>query len=388
MTETSNIIYNFQNYIMTDSQRKIMKILEQALSDNYKNEQAADPIIKVFRELIISKCPLIVPVDITTDIPDDLLYLNEGDELTLKDELHLSPKTIHETDEYKNSNTDEDADKEKEEYMVAFTSLKEAQLGPESNTCTMQAGKLFNMVLFRYNIDGIIINPFGNMLFKISKEMIDSLFKYCIGHGPCKSEKYYDEHQKEENNSAPEGIELYKALILADEAYHNQTILTTSTPLLVQAMGTASILGDIHGGPDLIVAGLFAAAINEKFIGLETIKDRFGLRAAQILSSQTEDKDYPWYLRKLQYIRDIAKCDDIEVKVLAMAKAVSELRSIYSVSHANDAIPFMLKAPAHYMAWYYKELCTIFHFFAYEAITEHIYAEMIALYKKVFMNIE
>ena len=86
-------------------------------------------------------------------------------------------------------------------------------------------------------------------------------------------------------------------------------------------MGTASILGDIHGGPDLIVAGLFAKAINEELIGLETIKESFGLRAAQILSSQTEDKDSPWYLRKLQYIRDIAECDDIEVKVLAIARA-------------------------------------------------------------------
>lgn len=382
MTETSNIIYNFQNYIMTDSQRKIMKSLEQALSDNYKNEQAADPIIKVFRELIISKCPLIVPVDITTDVPDDLLYLNEGDELTLKDDLHLQPKTIKPCID-ENTKTED-----YHEAMAAFTSIEKAHLGPESNTCTIQADKLFNMVLFKDNIDSIIINPFGEDSFRITIEMIEELFKYCIGHRPCKSKKYYDEHQKEENNYAPEGIELYEALILADEAYQKQTILTTGTPLLVQAMGTASILGDLHGGPDLVVAGLFAAAINKGFIGLETIKERFGLRAAQILSSQTEDKDYPWYLRKLQYISEIAKCDDIEVKVLAMAKAVSELRSIYSVSHANDVITYMLEAPAHYMAWYYKELCNIFHLYAYEPLSEHIYAEMVELYKKVFMNIE
>ena len=36
----------------------------------------------------------------------------------------------------------------------------------------------------------------------------------------------------------------------------------------------------------------------------------------------------------------------------------------------------------------YKELCKIFSLYAYEPITEHIYAEMVTLYKKVFMNIE
>ena len=383
MTDKNNIIFNFQNHIVTNQQKAIIKEVERAIHKHLQTNESIEPVIKAFKALILSKCPLIVPVEITNNLSDDEWQdLEEGDELTLKDDLHLQPKTIKPCID-ENTKT-----KDYPEAMAAFTSIEKAHLGPESNTCTIQADKLFNMVLFKDNIDSIIINPFGEDSFRITIEMIEELFKYCIDNGPCKSEKYYDEHQKEENNYAPEGIELYKALILADEAYHNQTILTTSTPLLVQAMGTASVLGDLHGGPDLIVAGLFAAAINEGFIGLKTIKDRFGLRAAQILSSQTEDKDYPWYLRKLQYIRDIDECDDIEIKVLAMAKAVSELRSIYSVSHANDEITFMLEAPAHYMAWYYKELCTIFHFFAYEAITEHIYAEMIALYKKVFMNIE
>ena len=74
--------------------------------------------------------------------------------------------------------------------------------------------------------------------------------------------------------------------------------------------------------------------------------------------------------------------------VLAIARAVSELRSIYSVSHTDNTIIYALEAPAHYMAWYYKELCKIFSLYAYEPITEHIYAEMVTLYKKVFMNIE
>ena len=378
MTETSNAIYNFKNHIMTNAQKVIIQNLEKAIMDNHEDEEAVEPVIKAFKALVISKSPLIVPVEITNDIPDDWEGLDVGDKITLKEDIHFHPMTIHE----KNNEA------EKKEYMVAFTRLEEADLGPAANTCTIKAGSLFNIVLFRDNIDGIVINPFGDMLFKITKEMIESLFTYCIDHGPCKSEKYYDEHQKEEKDYAPEGIDLYKALNLADEAYHNQSILSTNTPLLVQSMGTASILGDIHGGPDLIVAGLFAKAINEGFIGLETIKESFGLRAAQILSSQTEDKDSPWYLRKLQYIRDIAECDDIEVKVLAIARAVSELRSIYSMSHTDNTIIYALEAPAHYMAWYYKELCKIFSLYAYEPITEHIYAEMVTLYKKVFMNIE
>ena len=141
------------------------------------------------------------------------------------------------------------------------------------------------------------------------------------------------------------------------------------------------------GGADLIVSGILAKAVNEGLASLDDIKERFGLRAAQILSSQTEEKTMPWYLRKLQYIDDITKCDDIEVKVLAFASAVSELRSIHREFVVDESNLLVLDAPAEYMKWYYKELCKVFYLYAYEPVSEHIYAEMVALYKKIFMNV-
>ena len=57
---------------------------------------------------------------------------------TIKEDIHFHPMTIHE----KNNEA------EKKEYMVAFTRLEEAHLGPAANTCTIKAGSLFNIVLF------------------------------------------------------------------------------------------------------------------------------------------------------------------------------------------------------------------------------------------------
>ena len=95
----------------------------------------------------------------------------------------------------------------------------------------------------------------------------------------------------------------------------------------------------------------------------------------------------PWYIRKLQYLDDISKSEDIEVKVLAFTSAVSELRSIHRECIVDDTILLVLDAPAEYIKWYYKEVCKVFYLYAYEPLSEHIYAEMVALYKKIFMNI-
>ena len=122
MTETSNAIYNFKNHIMTNAQKVIIQNLEKAIMDNHEDEEAIEPVIKAFKALVISKSPLIVPVEITNDIPDDWEGLDVGDKITLKEDIHFHPMTIHE----KNNE-----DERKEEYMVAFTRLEEAHLAPQ-----------------------------------------------------------------------------------------------------------------------------------------------------------------------------------------------------------------------------------------------------------------
>ena len=89
MTETSNAIYNFKNHIMTNAQKVIIKNLEKAIRDNHEDEEAVEPVIKAFKALVISKSPLIVPVEITNDIPDDWEGLDVDDKITLKEDIHF-----------------------------------------------------------------------------------------------------------------------------------------------------------------------------------------------------------------------------------------------------------------------------------------------------------
>ena len=375
---TDKAFYNIQNDIMDNNQSNLLREVEKEIHRSYHedNDEQALALLNAFVNIVKAKCSIIIPVDFSDDMPEDWVGLNEGDTFTLKDDVRLIPRTIE---------TKPDENGKKEEFMVGYTNREETSRGPETNTCTVKVGNFLNTVLFKEGVEGIIINPFGDEPFRITKDMIKELVVRCVDLGPCKSEKYYDEH-KEENNPA-KGIDLKDVLSYASEVYKDQCILTTDTPLLVQSMGTASLLSDMTGGPDLIVAGLLAKAVKEGLANLDDIKEKFGLRAAQLLSSQTEDKTMPWYIRKLQYLDDISKSDDIEVKVLAFTSAVSELRSIRRECIVDDTILLVLDAPAEYMKWYYKELCKIFSLYAYEPLSEHIYAEMVALYKKVFMNV-
>ena len=375
---TDKALYNIQNDIMDNNQSNLLREVEKEIHRSYNedSDEQAIALLNAFVNIVKAKCSVIIPVECTDDLPEDWVGLNQGDEFTLKDDVRFVPKTIE---------TKPDENGKTKEYMVAYTNLEESFCGPETNTCTVKIGNFLNTVLFKDDVEGIIINPFGDESFRITKDMIKELFVRCVDLGPCKADKYYDEH-KEENESA-KGIDLKDVLSYASEVYKNQCILTTDTSLLVQSMGTASLISDMTGGPELILAGLLAKAVNEELANLDDIKERFGLRAAQLLSSQTEDKTMPWYIRKLQYLDDISKSDDIEVKVLAFTSAVSELRSIRRECIVDDTILLVLDAPVEYMKWYYKELCKRFYLYAYEPLSEHIYAEMVALYKEVFMNV-
>lgn len=375
---TDKAFYNIQNDMMDNNQSNLLREVEKEIHRSYNedSDKQAIALLNAFVNIVKAKCSIIIPVDFSDDMPEDWVGLNEGDTFTLKDDVRLIPRTIE---------TKPDENDKKEEFMVGYTNREETSRGPETNTCTVKVGNFLNTVLFKEGVEGIIINPFGDEPFRITKDMIKELFVRCVKLGPCKSNKYYDEH-KEENESA-KGIDLKDVLSYASEVYKKQFILTTDTPLLVQSMGTASLISDMTGGPDLIVAGLLAKAVKEGLANLDDIKEKFGLRAAQLLSSQTEDKTMPWYIRKLQYLDDISKSDDIEVKVLAFTSAVSELRSIRRECIVDDTVLLVLDAPVEYMKWYYKELCKIFSLYAYEPLSEHIYAEMVALYKKVFMNV-
>ena len=64
----------------------------------------------------------------------------------------------------------------KEEFRVGYTNREEASRGPETDTCTVKVGNFLNTVLFKEGVEGIIINPFGDEPFRITKDMIKELF--------------------------------------------------------------------------------------------------------------------------------------------------------------------------------------------------------------------
>lgn len=78
----------------------------------------------------------------------------------------------------------------------------------------------------------------------------------------------------------------------AAEVYADKKILDTETPFILQAMGTASLLGDLGASLSLVISGLLAPAVTDKLLNLKDIKERFGLRVAQLLSAIQRTKRF------------------------------------------------------------------------------------------------
>lgn len=161
---------------------------------------------------------------------------------------------------------------------------------------------------------------------------------------------------------------LNDAIAFAAEVYDDKMILDTEVPFILQAMGTASLLGDLGCSPYLIVSGLLAPAVADKLLNLKEVKEKFGLRVAQLLSAYVEDKTVPWFIRKLEYLNDVFKTDDIEAELLALAVAISELRSIYRVYKDDETVIYILDVPCEAVAMYYKEAVKRMAVFAAEKI--------------------
>lgn len=227
-----------------------------------------------------------------------------------------------------------------------------------------------------------MLNPFGDRPLKIPKNIIYALFHASLDRGPSKADKYFVKH-KNDQDAADYGLN--DAIAFAAEVYADQKILDTETPFILQVMGTASLLGDLGGSPSLIISGLLAPAVADKLLTLKEVKERFGLRIAQMLSVYIENKTVPWFLRKLEYLNDVFKADDTEIEILALAVAISELRSIYRVYKEDEAVIYGLDAPCEAVAMYYKEAVKRMAVFAAEKDTEHAFRELADLYAKVFL---
>lgn len=152
-----------------------------------------------------------------------------------------------------------------------------------------------------------------------------------------------------------------EALTLAFDLHREQERKTSGVPYVAHVLGVASLVLEHGGDEDAAIAGLLHDAVEDQggFETLETIKNRFGAKVANIVlacsDSQGEPKP-PWRERKEAYIAHLSHAPEV-VQLVSACDKLYNLRTIladYSV--VGDGLWSRFTGGREGVLWYYSAL--------------------------------
>ena len=160
---------------------------------------------------------------------------------------------------------------------------------------------------------------------------------------------------------------LDKAIIFATEAHSGQTRKRENIPYILHPLEVASIVSEITKNEDVIIAAMLHDTVEDTYVDIGMIYDKFGKRVAELVEAETEDKreDLPpaqtWKIRKEESIEHLRNTRDTDIKILWLADKVSNLRSIYSVylKKGDDVWSRFNMTDISEQKWYYTTILNL-----------------------------
>ncbi len=148
-----------------------------------------------------------------------------------------------------------------------------------------------------------------------------------------------------------------RALVYAVRAHQNQRRKGTDIPYIVHPVGAALSLASVGAGADVVAAGLLHDTVEDTGVTLADLRADFGPRVAAIVEACSEsDKSWPW-LRRKQHTIDRLRTAPLEVKLVAAADKLDNLRAIRADWAAiGDAVWERFKQGKELQSWYYREV--------------------------------
>ena len=172
-----------------------------------------------------------------------------------------------------------------------------------------------------------------------------------------------------------------KAIEFATKAHCGATRKGSETPFILHPLEAATIVARLTDDIDLIVAAVLHDTIEDTDVTYEDVKREFGMRIADIVNGESEDKSKTWQERKSHTLKTL-RDDSLDVKIVALGDKLANIRSM-----ANDYAKigdllwerFNVKEKSLH-GWYYKGLAECFD----ELKTTQEYREYTALVEQVF----
>lgn len=137
-----------------------------------------------------------------------------------------------------------------------------------------------------------------------------------------------------------------QAAEFAEQAHKGAVRKGTSIPYITHPLETAVIVSMLTRDPELIAAALLHDTLEDTKTTYEELKEQFGVRVADLVAEESEDKSKSWRERKGHTIAHLRQASR-EAKILTLADKLSNIRSM-----ARD---YLLKGEALWERFRVKE---------------------------------
>lgn len=157
---------------------------------------------------------------------------------------------------------------------------------------------------------------------------------------------------------------LNEATIFAAAAHDGMLRKGTDIPYIVHPMETAAIAATLTNDEEILAAAVLHDVMEDCGVGMEEMTERFGVRVAHLVHSETQprsgDPRLSWDRRKADAIIRLAKGDHA-VKIIALSDKLSNMRAIHrDFDCYGDELFFRFHQHDKVKhAWYYRSCAAL-----------------------------
>ena len=158
-----------------------------------------------------------------------------------------------------------------------------------------------------------------------------------------------------------------KAILFATEAHSGAIRKGDGIPYILHPFEVAAIAGTVTADEEVLTAALLHDTVEDAGVTLSGIEERFGVRVARLVASETEDKmpdlpkDRTWRIRKEKSFEALSNTDDPGVKILWLSDKLANMRSFFRLKEKRGAAMwdgFNQKDPDQ-QRWYYETVAEL-----------------------------
>ena len=177
---------------------------------------------------------------------------------------------------------------------------------------------------------------------------------------------------------------LNEAIRYAVAQHEGQLRKGSTRPYIVHPLEVMTILMNLEGDTELMIAGLLHDTIEDTGATRQEIEEKFGRDVAELVDGHSEDKSRSWQERKSAAIEHLRRADR-RMKLLVLADKVSNMRSgVLDHRAIGEKLWDRFNAPKERQAWYYRGIMDALSDMKDDKNAAPLYAELERMFEELF----